>query len=90
MTLIADVFPKLQTQKNIVRSMPKKLSFKGSFGKQHGKRAQTLLKFAWQHLLPYLLIAVKAIDLQKVSVSDMKNFKTVSYFTECLRELFSF
>ena len=50
MTLIADVFPKLQTQKNIVRSMPKKLSFKGSFGKQHGKRAQTLLKFAWQHL----------------------------------------
>ena len=50
MTLIADVFPKLQTQKNLVRSMPKKSSFKGSFGKQHGKRAQTLLKFAWQHL----------------------------------------
>ena len=50
MTLIADVFPKLRTQKNLVRSMPKKSSFKGSFGKQHGKRAQTLLKFAWQHL----------------------------------------
>ena len=28
--------------------------------------------------LPYLLIAVKAIDLQKVSVSDMQNLKTVS------------
>ena len=27
---------------------------------------------------PYLLIAVKAIDLQKVSVSDMQNLKTVS------------
>ena len=50
MTLIADVFPKLPTQKNLVRSMPKNSSFKGSFGKQHGKRAQTLLKFAWQHL----------------------------------------
>ena len=50
LTLIADVFPKLRTQKNLVRSMPKKSSFKGSFGKQHGKRAQTLLKFAWQHL----------------------------------------
>ena len=50
MTLIADVFPKLHTQKNLVRSMPKKSHFKGSFGKQHGKRAQTLLKFAWQHL----------------------------------------
>ena len=50
MTLIADVFPILRTQKNLVRSMPKMSSFKGSFGKQHGKRAQILLKFAWQHL----------------------------------------
>ena len=50
MTLIAEVFPKLRTRKNIVRSMSKKSRFKGSFGKQHGKRAQTLLKFAWQHL----------------------------------------
>ena len=50
MTLIADVFPKLRTQKNLVRSMPKKSRFKGSFKKQHGKCAQTLLKFAWQNL----------------------------------------
>ena len=28
--------------------------------------------------LPDLLLTVKAIDLQKVSVSDMKNLKTVS------------
>ena len=28
--------------------------------------------------LPYLLIAVKVIELQKVSVSDMQNNKTVS------------
>ena len=27
---------------------------------------------------PYLLIAVKAINLQKASVSDMQNRKTVS------------
>ena len=50
MTVIADVFPKLRTQKNLVRSMPKKSRFKGSFKKQHGKCAQTLLKFAWQNL----------------------------------------
>ena len=50
MTCIADVFSKLRTEESFVRSMPKKSSFKGSFGKQHGKRAQTLLKFAWQHL----------------------------------------
>ena len=50
MRLIADVFPKLGTPKNLVRSMSRKSRFKGSFGKEHGKRAQTLLKFAWQNL----------------------------------------
>ena len=50
MTLIAEVFPKLRTSKNMVTSMSKKSCFKGSFGKQHGKRTKTLLKFGWQHL----------------------------------------
>ena len=50
MTLIADVFPKVRTQKNLVRSMPKKSSFKRSFEKQHGKCAQTLLKCQGHHL----------------------------------------
>ena len=43
-TLIADVFPKLRIHKTLVRSMPKKPRLKGSFKKQHGKCAQTLLK----------------------------------------------
>ena len=50
MSLIADVFSKLRTPKNLLRSMSKKSCFKGSFGKQHGKLAKTLLKFGWQHL----------------------------------------
>ena len=50
MTVIADVFPKFRTLKNMVTSMSKKSRFKGSFKKQHGKRAKTLLKFAWQQL----------------------------------------
>ena len=49
MTVIADVFPKLQTPKNVVRSMSKKCRFRGTFEKQHGKRAQTLLKSQRQH-----------------------------------------
>ena len=40
--------------------------------------------------LPYLLIALKAIDLQKVSLSDMQNLKTVSKHTEWQWEVFSF
>ena len=45
MTLLADIFPKLLTQKNLLRSMPKESSFKGSFENQHGKCQQTLLKY---------------------------------------------
>ena len=50
MTFIADVFPKLRTQKNLIRSMPKKSRFKISFEKQHGKCAQTLFKSKGQLL----------------------------------------
>ena len=50
MTLIAEVFPKLRTSKNLVRSIYKKSRFKVSLGKQHGKRTQTLLKFEWKHV----------------------------------------
>ena len=50
MTLIAEVFPKLRSPKNKVRSMSRKSRFKGSFIKQHGKCARTMLKFAWQNL----------------------------------------
>ena len=50
MTLIAEVFPKLQTPESMVTSKSQKSRFRGSFGKQHGKRAKTLLKFPWQHL----------------------------------------
>ena len=50
MTLIAEVFPKLQSLKNKVRAMSIKTRFKGSFKKQHGKCAQTLFQFAWQNL----------------------------------------
>ena len=50
MTLIAQIYPKLRTPKNMVRSISKRSRFYWSFGKQHGKRAKTLLKFQWQHL----------------------------------------
>ena len=48
MTLIPDVFLKLRTLKNMLRSMPKKYRFRGSVENQHGKWAETLLKFEGQ------------------------------------------
>ena len=65
MTLIADVFLKLRTQKNLVRSMPKKSRFKGSFKKQHGKCAQTLFKFAWQKLYHIYWSLWRQLSLKK-------------------------
>ena len=50
MTLIPQVFPKLRTPKNMFTSISKKSRFKICFGKQHGKRAQTLFKLPWQRL----------------------------------------
>ena len=50
MRLIVDVFPKLRTSKDVVRSMSIKSRFRGLFEKQHGKRAQILLKSEQQHL----------------------------------------
>ena len=49
MTLIADLFPKLRTPKNVLRYMSKKSRFKGPFDRQHGKRVQTLLRSDQQH-----------------------------------------
>ena len=39
MILIADVFPKVQTPKNVIRYLSKRSSFGGFFNKQHGKRS---------------------------------------------------
>ena len=50
MTLIANVFRKIRTPKNIVRSMLKKSLFRRSVEKQHGKCPQTLFKLEGQHL----------------------------------------
>ena len=44
MTLIADVFPKLLTPKNLVKEISKKSPFRRPFEKQHAKGDLTLLK----------------------------------------------
>ena len=38
--------------------------------------------------LPYLLITVKEVDLQKLLVSDMQNLKTFPTDTECRWQVF--
>ena len=49
MTLIADLFRKLRTPKNLVRYMSKKSRFKVPFDWKLGKRVQTLFPSEPQH-----------------------------------------
>ena len=65
MTFIADVFPKLGTQRSLVRSMPKKSRLKGSFGKQHAKCAQTLLKCQGQLLYHIYCSLLRQLSYKK-------------------------
>ena len=48
-----------------------------------------IVEICMAETLPDLLIAVKTIDFQEVSVSNMQNLNTVSQHTECRWQVFS-
>ena len=50
MSLIAYVFPKLETAKDVVSEMSKKQRFRAPFDSQHPKGCKTLVKSTWNHL----------------------------------------
>ena len=45
MTLIAYVFPKLPTTKNVLRKMSKSSRFREPVDRRHGKRAEALIQY---------------------------------------------
>ena len=45
MTLIAYVFPKLTTNKNVLRQMSKSSHFREPLDKRYGKRAEALIQY---------------------------------------------
>ena len=49
MIVIANIFPKLETVKNLVRTLSKEQCFKTGFGSQHVKASQILAKSPWEH-----------------------------------------
>ena len=49
MMVIANLFPKLQTVKILVRKLSQKHRFRTGFGSQHVKASQMLPKFPWEH-----------------------------------------
>ena len=70
MTIVAYVFPKLETTKGVVRQMSKKSSFSRPFDNQHRERSQTLLKFARQQIYHITDNCVRN-GAEKASLSDL-------------------
>ena len=48
--IIANVFPKLETVKNLVRPLSKNRRFKTRFDSQHVKASKILAKSPWEHI----------------------------------------
>ena len=49
MIAIANVFPKLQTAKDLIKKLSTKCRFRTSFKSQNVNECQTLVKSAWEH-----------------------------------------
>ena len=82
-TLIADVFSKWLTPTDLVRKLSKKNRFRSNMVSRL-KRFVILTTAP----LPYLLITVKTIESEKVSLSDMQNIKPFSYHIDCRWQVF--
>ena len=71
--VLANVFPKLQTVKNLVRLLSKKRRFTTRFDSQHVKGSQMLAKSPWQHIYHFFSIILWEVDFENVSLSDRWN-----------------
>ena len=70
MILIAYVFSKLQTAKDLVRPMFKKRRFRTLSESQHVKGSQTLVKSADSTFIIFF-ITLKKTDLENISLSNI-------------------
>ena len=74
MFVIANVFPKLQTVNDLVKPLSRKRSFRKSFGSQHVKGSQILVKSAGEinhHMKSsYFLMNLRGNDLENISLIE--------------------
>ena len=77
MTLIAKIFAKLRTPDNMVRSISKSPVSRDP-SETNMVNDKNIFEISIAAPLPYLLITVKEVDLQKLLATDMQNLKTFS------------
>ena len=70
MIVIADVFPKIHTVKDLGRPLSKKRHSRTPFDSQHDQGSQKLVKSAWEYFY-HFLITLGWTCLENISPSDM-------------------
>ena len=79
--VIANIFPKPETVKNLVRPLSKKHGFRTSFQSQHVKGFQTLVISTWEHLYHVFL----SLWEEKIwKISPLLKFKILGVFVNTL------
>ena len=81
MIVIANVFLRLQTVKDLVKSLYKDRRFRTSFGNQHVKWFQTLVKSAWEH---FYHIFWSLLEKMNFKISRLLNFEILVVFVSTL------
>ena len=71
--MIANIFPKLNTVKDLVKPLPRKHRFRTSYNSQGVNGCQTFLKSAWEHIL----ITLSKNDLESISLIEICNLRCV-------------
>ena len=81
MTLVVDIFPKLETVKNMVWLMSKKSRFKTHFDSEHFKGSKTIPKSSRQH---FCYIASSLRDKLSWEMSLLVIFEILGLFVNTL------
>ena len=78
MALIPSVLLKLETAKNVVRKMSKKIRFKTPFDSQHAKGSQTLRNSSAKHFYHIFLTTLRDADLENICDLSTVNAMTAA------------
>ena len=83
MVVIANVFPKFQTVKDLVKPLSRKRSFRTSFDSQPVNRRQTLVKSTWEQFYHYCWSFWKEMTWK---ISHLLNLGILGVFVNTLNE----
>ena len=81
MIVIANVFSRLQTLKDLVKRLSKDRRFRTSFGNQHVKWFQTLVRSAWED---FYHIFWSLLEKMNLKISRLLNFEILVVFVNTL------